>query len=1076
MTQPKMKFLSAYLILIVASMIVVSSCSKVEQGIVGPHNLRTESQQNPLGIDKLEPHLSWNISDSRRGALQTAYQILVASDLSLLTKDEGDIWDSGKIESDRSVHVAYNGSALKSESRYFWKVRTWDHDNSPSNYSQPTWWEMGLLSAQDWTGQWVGKEIPPEKIVKGWPWGYWIWHPKESGINIPVFFRKSFTIPSNKKITKALARTTADNLFTLHINGTKVGQGSKWTEVFDFNIESNLVAGENLIAVKAANSLGDVCGYIFSLKISFDDGSEMVINSDKSWKTISKKVSDWKNPTYKDNRWGRVLVIGKYGTSEWGKIDPAETIVIPKSILVRNSFKIDKPIAQARAYVTGLGSYVMFINGQRIGKDIFTPGWTDYPTRIQYQTYDVTDKLVSGPNAVGAIIGNMWWSGGLGWKGAASYSRGPMRFLLELNVDYEDGSSQKIVTTKDWKTHDSPLLQNHIYHGEIYDARQELSGWAKAGFNASNWQDVVVLKDEGAKRVTQQGPTIQITETLNPLKITQPDSGVFVYDLGQNMVGWAELKVSGPEGTRVKMRFAETLKQDGNIYRDNLRSAEATDTYILNGKGTEIWEPLFTYHGFRYVEVTGYPGEPGKDAITGKVLHSAAPVALDFSCSNQIINMIQHNITWGQRGNMHSVPTDCPQRDERLGWMGDAQIFAPTACYNMDMARFWGKWMNDITDCQDKDGAVHDVNPTIVVTGPAKPGWGDAVVVVPWVVYQFYGDKRIIEENYDAMAAWVEYMKNHSVDYLYERSGYGDWIAVVESPKEPIGAAYFYYSTKLLANMAGIIGKTKDETEYNKLATRIAEAFNKKYYDPQTGNYLGNTQTANLLPFVFGITPPELKSQVFSNIVADVKAKGNHPSTGFLGTAYLLPVLSENGEHELAYKVASQKTYPSWGYMVEKNATTIWELWNSDSQGPGMNSRNHFALGSVGEWFYAWLGGIRPDNENPGFKTSIIAPRPVGDLTWANSSLQTLYGNVKSDWNLDDGMLSMRISIPPNTNAMVHVPNLDQVWPVIEESGKVLFQSGKTVNEVPGIKLVKNSDASTIFEVGSGEYEFIARK
>ncbi len=1077
MIDRNMKFLSncLMLLLVVSFTTMLSSCSKVEQGPIGPVNLQTEYQSTPLGIDALKPRLSWNISDTRRGAVQTAYQVLVATDKNILAKDEGDIWDSGEIDSDQSVHVEYGGPALQSEKRYYWKVRTWDNESASSNYSQVAWWEMGLLSPEDWSGQWVGKEIPEEQKFQGWPWGYWIWHTKERGINKPVFFRKLFKIPANKKITQALARTTADNYFTLHINGTKIGKGSKWTEVYDFNVGANLVPGKNLIAVKATNSLGEVCGYIFSLKISFDDGSTMVINSDKSWKTTSKKVSDWKNPDFKDNRWGRVFVIGKYGGSEWGKIDPADPFNPPRSFLVRNEFKIEKQVKRARAYVTGLGNYILFINGNRIGKDIFTPGWTDYPTRIQYQTYDVTDMLQSGENAAGAILGNMWWSGGLGWKGLSTYSRGPLRFLLELKVDYEDGSHANFISNANWKSHYSPIIENHIYNGEVYDAREVISGWANAGFNDGNWESVLVLENEKAKLVAQQGPTIQITETINPINITEQDSGRFVFDLGQNMVGWVKLKVSGPPGTKVRLRFAEMLKNDGNIYTENLRGAKATDTYILNGEGTETWEPMFTYHGFRYVEITGYPGEPGLDAITGKVLHSAAPVTLDFSCSNQLINKIQHNITWGQRGNMHSVPTDCPQRDERLGWMGDAQIFAPTACYNMDMARFWGKWMNDISDCQDKDGAVHDVNPTIVVAGPAKPGWGDAVVVVPWVVYQFYGDKRIIEENYNAMAAWVGYMKKNSVDYLYDRSGYGDWIAVVESPKEPIGAAYFYYSTKLLANMAGIIGKTQDEKKYNKLAHNIAKAFHKKYFDPQTGNYLGGTQTANLLPFVFGITPPESRSQVFSNIVADVKAKGNHPSTGFLGTAYLLPVLSENGEHELAYQVASQKTYPSWGYMVEKNATTIWELWNSDSQGPGMNSRNHFALGSVGEWFYAWLAGIRPDLDKPGFKRTIIAPRPTGDLTWASARFNTLYGEIKSNWKLAEGKLSMQITVPPNTSASVHIPNIDQPWTVIEESGKVLIQSGKTIEEVSGIKLVDISDETTIFEIGSGEYEFIAR-
>jgi alpha-L-rhamnosidase len=544
--------------------------------------------------------------------------------------------------------------------------------------------------------------------------------------------------------------------------------------------------------------------------------------------------------------------------------------------------------------------------------------------------------------------------------------------------------------------------------------------------------------------------------------------------MGQNMVGWARLSVRGERGTKVTLRFAELLKEDGTLYTENLRTAKATDTYILKGEGLESWQPMFTYHGFRYVEVSGYPGKPGKDALTGQVLHSAPPVTLEFACSNELINKIQHNIIWGQRGNMESVPTDCPQRDERLGWMGDAQIFAPTACYNMQMSRFFSKWMHDISDCQDDDGAVHDVNPTIVVTGPAKPGWGDAVVIIPWVVYQYYGDTRIIKENYKAMAAWVAYMENHSEDYLYERSGYGDWIAVVESPKEPIGAAYFFYSTKLLAEMAGIIGETADQKKYERLADHIAGAFQKKYYNPDSAQYPGNTQTANLLPLAFGITPKDQIPLVFANIVKDVKARGNHPSTGFLGTAYLLPTLSQYGEHELAYQLASKKDYPSWGYMVEKGATTIWELWNSDTQGPGMNSRNHFALGSVGEWFYAWLAGIRPDRDGAGFKKIVIAPRPAGDLTWAEAKLQSLYGEIYSFWKKSENQLSMQVNIPANTSALVHIPNLGQPWPLIEESGKTLVKAGQDIKLPEDIKLIDITEKETVFEIGSGKYSFTA--
>jgi len=765
----------------------------------------------------------------------------------------------------------------------------------------------------------------------------------------------------------------------------------------------------------------------------------------------------------------------EYGGDQWGKIDGDE-YKPPRSVLVRNDFTVTKSIERARVYVTGLGSYVLHLNGQRVGEDRFTPGWTDYPTRIQYQTYDVTSLLKQGENAVGAILGNLWWSSGLGWRGSKVYSDGPLRFLMQLVVDYADGTSETFVTGENWMTHDAPIVENSLYHGETYDARLEMPGWDETNFDNSSWKPVVVLDPEKARLVAQQGPTIQVTQEITPVSVTALDSDKYVFDLGQNMVGWVRLKVEGEAGTKVKLRFAELLNDDGSIYTENLRSARATDVYVLRGDGTEVWEPHFTYHGFRYVEVSGYPGTPGKDAITGRVVHSAAPVIGRFTCSNELLNKIQKNITWGQRGNMYSVPTDCPQRDERLGWMGDAQIFSPTACYNRNMARFFSKWLRDIIDCQDEDGAVHDVNPAIVVSGPAKPGWGDAVVVVPWVVYQFYGDKRIIEESYEGMAAWVNYMKNHSKNYLYEQEGYGDWIAVVNSPKKPIGAAYFYYCTKLMAKMSAIIGKNEEAENYRHLAEKIAAAFNEKYLDRKTGQYEGATQTANLLPLAFGITPEALADSVIANVVKDVIAREYHPSTGFLGTAYLLPLLSQRGHHDLAYRVAAQKTYPSWGYMVEKGATTIWELWNSDSEGPGMNSRNHFALGSVGEWYYGWLAGIRPDPQHPGFKRTIIAPHRAGDLTWAEASLETSYGLVKSRWQKNNGELTLEVSIPANTTAMVHVPTLGKSAPDISESGKELIKAGEPVAAGNGLKFIRLEKDAAVFEVGAGSYAFVCKE
>ncbi len=1038
-----------------------------------PQNLLCEYQSNPLGMDIIKPRLSWKVNDKRRGAIQIAYQILVSSNEKLLKNNESDIWNSGKVISDQSLHVPYDGPPLESRKRYFWKVRTWDALEEASPYSKYAWWEMGMLKPNDWQAEWISKEPEmKEDTAEEWPWGQWIWHPTETGIDIPVYFRKNFNLQVNKKITNATLKITADNYFTTYLNDIELGSGDSWSDVYEFDCLKQLHTKKNIIAIKAANARGVACGLIVSLKIEFEDGSRLVVNSDKSWKSETHKQSGWRLSEFTDEQWDEVKLFEKYGGSQWGKVDAKEAYVPPRSVLLRKQFRVNKSVKQARVYVSGLGSYILHINGNRVGEDIFTPGWTDYPSRIQYQTYNVTSLLQNGENAVGAILGNMWWSGGFGEKGSIVYSEGPLRLLMQLVIDYEDGSSKRIITDRSWKAHDSPILENHIYHGETYDARLEIPKWDKPDLDDSNWLSVIVPEQEKLKLVAQQSPTIQVTQEIKPMEINEPNSGIFVFDMGQNMAGWVKLKVKGKAGTKVVLRFAEVLNKDGNIDTKNLRKARSTDTYILNGGETEIWEPHFTYHGFRYVEVSGYPGKPDKEAITGRVLHSEAPKIGEFSCSNELINQIQKNINWTQRSNMYSVPTDCPQRDERLGWMGDPLIFSSTACYNRNMARFFTKWTNDMTDCQEENGAVHNVSPTIVVTMPAQPGFGDALIIIPWKVYRFYGDKRIIEDNYSEMASWLEYITNKTENYLYTEKGYGDWNAVEESPFLPIGTAHIYHSTVLMEKMAKIIGKFNDVTKYRQLAIKIKKAYNAAWLERKTSQYKGATQTANLMPIYFGIAPEELTPAIAANIACDITRRNNHLSTGFFGSSYLLPALTQHGYHDLAYKLATQNTYPSWGYMVEKGATTIWEHWDSDRESPEMNSYNHPAFGAVGEWYYGYLAGLRDDPAQPGFRRAIIAPQPVGDLTWAKASIETSYGSLISFWKITKQSLIIKISIPANTSAEVHIPILGIGKPTIFEGEQLLLKEGKFVINVDGVVFKELTKNEAIFIVGSGEYEF----
>lgn len=752
----------------------------------------------------------------------------------------------------------------------------------------------------------------------------------------------------------------------------------------------------------------------------------------------------------------------------------------PRSVMLREDFTITKKIKKAKVYVSGLGNYVLFLNGKKVGNDLLTPGWTDYHKRVQYQIYNVEDYIFKGENAAGIILGNMWWSGGLGWEGGAIYSEGPLRTIMQLEVEYSDGSREIINTDENWKAHVSAITDNTLYHGEIYNANLEIDDWSLPGSDETKWSAVSVLKMDSVILSAQKGPEIRVADEIVPVTLTEVKPGIYVFDMGINMVGTERISFKGNKGDTIILRFAELLHEDGTVAQENLRSARATDMYILSEDGEFKWEPHFTYHGYRYVQVEGLSEKPLKEDFTGLRFYSSAPVSGNFECSNAMINSVWTNIVNGQKGNMHSVPTDCPQRDERLGWMGDAQIFAATACYNMDMNQFFAKWMQDITDSQDKEGYVYDVNPAIVVEGPSKAGWGDAVTIVPWTLYKFYGDQKVLVDNYAGMKAWVEYMRKKSVDNIYEWKqkdeiweGYGDWIAVEKSPVEPISAAYYYYSTRILADVAFLLGNNDDYAEYNQLAEKISEAFNKRFFDAKLINYPSGTQTANLIPIAFSLVPGNYFQNVVKNVADDVLKKGKHPTTGFLGTVYLLPVLSDNGYHQLAYETAINEDYPSWGYMVKNGATSMWELWNSDTEKPeGMNSRNHFALGSVGEWYYSHLAGIKP--AQPGFKEIYISPMPAEGLDWVKAEIESPYGKIKSDWQKTENSLDFQISIPANSSAIVTLPvsyfTDSQKSYSVTERGKTLEAGQDLLPE--GIISVQEDVGSIILNVQSGNYSF----
>ncbi len=783
----------------------------------------------------------------------------------------------------------------------------------------------------------------------------------------------------------------------------------------------------------------------------------------ESGKTYYWKVRLWDKDS-KVSPWSKIATfeMGLLKSEDWG----GEWI--GGEDLLRKEFTINKDIARARVYISGLGYYELYLNGDKVGPFVLDPGWTDYKKRALYSTYDVTKHLRKGKNVIGIMLGN--------GRYIKTYGYGSPKALLQLNIEFIDGSSESIITDNTWKTTSGPVLSNDIYNGERYDARLERRGWDTPLYHDSDWDIAKITDTPGGKLVSQASfPSIKVTKIIQPLRITSPRPGVYIYDFGQNFTGWVRLCVSGSRGTKVNLRYAELLDEDGMLNPVPNRRAKATDTYILKGEGKETYEPRFTYHGFRYLEVTGFPGTPTLESIEGRVVHSAVEPRGGFICSNPLINSIHKNVLWGQLSNLMSVPTDCPQRDERMGWMGDAQLSAEEAIYNFDMASFYTKWVEDIRDSQAEDGSVPDVVPPYWSNYPADPAWGTACVVIPWYLYQYYGDKRILEKNYSLMKKWVDFLSTKAENHILSYFKYGDWcppahVKPVDTPGELTSTWYYYHDTLILSKIAGILGKSAHGEKYSGLSSKIKEAFNKKFL--LDDHYATGSQTCNALSLFLDMVPEDKKEAVLKNLIDDiVVTHDSHLNTGIIGTRYILDVLTKYGKVDLAYKLATQRTYPGWGYMIREGATTIWERWEYLAGG-GMNSHNHIMFGSVDAWFYKVLAGINVDPAGPGFRRIIIKPYIVGDLKYVSASIKTIRGTVSSSWIRDKDSLVLNVTLPVNTQAKVSLPRMGLESVIIKESGKIIWKDSSYIEGVSGITAGNEEDEYVIFNIGSGSYSF----
>jgi alpha-L-rhamnosidase len=1082
---PRRAFAPRFFLPLLALLPFFTSCNADSPGPDKVVNLRCEYRVDPLGIDQTQPRLSWMIESGKQGEQQVAYQIVASSSPLLLAKEQADLWDSGKVESSKSNQIEYAGKPLTSLAHCFWKVRVWtsalqhsENDAQPLAWSAAGEWSMGLLNADDWQAKWIthGQIMPDEsQAYPALDKVRWIWTAASDKSAMGAYaiagapaatawLHRTITIPTGATIKSATFITCADDALTIWINGQQAAEQQGMTAPAVLQLGKFFVAGRNSVAIKVVNGSDKPAGsgLLGKFMIALDDGTLLNVPTDDNWHALGAEVAGWNETSFDDTSWPKARITGIFAGEEqpraWEHPRPA---VVARYL--RREFTAEHKVRSAVANVCGLGFFELRINGQKIGSAALEPEAAQYSVRAPYVTYDITSQIKPGANSFGVILG----------AGRAS----ELKLRMQIDLQYDDGKTARWMSDEFWKaTAAGPIRANTIYDGENYDARMELTGWDKTGFNDSSWDAAALLPASNVAMSSQMIEPVRVTDTLRPIAITNPQPGIYIFDMGQNMVGWCRLNVKGAAGTQIRLRHAETLRPDGMLYTANLRGARATDTYILNGQGAETWEPHFTYHGFRYVEVSGFSGKPDL-SLQGRVVNDDVSTAGTFECSSDLLNQIHKNITWGVRGNYSSMPTDCPQRDERQGWLGDRAGECKGEADLFDIAALYSKWLGDIRDCQKPNGSIPDVAPQGWVVSTDGIVWPSAYIMAGNMLYEQYGDLRILQSHYDAMKKWVDFTIPTLKDGIVPKNQYGDWCVPPESPElihslDParqtdgalLSSAYFYEDLHLMGRAASLLGKEDDARQFAEQAEALKGAFNRHFFDATTGKYSNDSQTSSVLPLAFGIVPPEEKDRVFKNLVDKiVNQSQGHIGTGLVGGQWLMRVLSDNGRADLAYTIASQKAYPSWGYMISKGATTIWELWNGDTADPAMNSGNHVMLvGDLNIWMHEYLLGIAGDPAQPGYKHIIIRPHPVGDLTSARGYYQSPYGKIGSEWTRQGNRFTLNLVIPPNTTATVYLPTTDT---------NSVTESGRSAQKSAGIKFV-GAPSAAVFDVTAGSYKF----
>jgi alpha-L-rhamnosidase len=1022
-------------------------------GSLLPVQLRCEALVDPVGIGTATPRLSWKLNPRLPNSYdldQTGYEITVGS-----KPGAADFWSTGKVKSSQTVDVPYRGRSLTSGQPVWWQVRVYDEKGRASGWSKPAKWSIGLLNASDWKAQWIGFDEPSSVTAQNDPFrnAQWMWS-KTPADQVRLHRRVNFpTVPN-----RATAHISVDDQFTLRVNGKVVassdGKTDAWRRPTTIDLKPSLKVGENQFVLEAKNNPGGQAGALFAADMVFGDKSYRLI-SDGNWEAT---VGD-RSPAEP------VRVISAYGGDPWGKLGP-QTLVLPPPRLLRKVFALRGPVKRAVLYGSALGLLELRLNGEKVGNEYFMPGWTDYAKRVYVRGYDVTNLLRSRANALGIVLGDGWYAGYVGYGGRRNHYGSKIRALAQLEIEYQDGSKQTVGTDSSWRASTGPVEYSDFLMGETYDANKE-TAWDTAGFTATGWKSVDTGSEMSPAQEPFPGQPVTAFAVLKPKRISEPKKGVYVLDLGQNMAGFARLQIRGRKGMKVQLRFAERLNPDGTIYTTNLRSARATDTYVSKGAPKEVWEPKFTFHGFQYIEVTGLDHKPSGDEVVGVAVSSNCPSIGTIETSDGMINKLISNALWTQRANFIDIPTDCPQRDERLGWTGDAQAYVRTASMLADVQPFFTKWLVALDDAQRADGQYPMVAPVKVAGDDGGPAWADAGVICPWTIYNVYGDKQLLARHYPQMKKFIEFcVKRSTPDLLPPKQFhcFGDWLNINSpTPNEVIYTAYFAGSTRIVADAAAQLEKVEEATKYRNLYERIRTSFQKEYVAPD-GTVRGDSQCAYVLALAFDLLPAVVRQKSIDRFIADIERRGWHLSTGFVGTRDIMNVLSKIGRNDVAFRLLHNKTFPSWGFTIVNGATSIWERWDGWTpekgfQDPGMNSFAHYAFGAVVGWIFDQPAGIR--SSTPGFAHPVIAPQIDPNLSYLRSSYDSVRGKLVSNWSVKNGKLTMKVVVPPNVRAQVYVP-----------ATNVHVRPNRLPARMPKLPSLGNRPTPVLYQLGSGEYEF----